>query len=416
MSSIKSLLVRVLKKSPGLRILARNAVKNAVKNQYESLTKKLELCDKKVVFEVFAGKQYGCNPKAIYKEMLKEPAFDNWDIVWVFVDPQDYKNIDELQSARLVKYKTKEYYIEVGTAKYIFTNSMLLEGIYRKENQIIFQTWHGTPLKRLRCDINIEGGNANNTLDEIKARNDRDTIRYTHFLSPSAWASDRFISSFNLVELGMENIITEVGYPRNDLLINYTQEDVDRIHETLDIPKGKKIILYAPTFRDNKHKSGSGYQYDMCLDFDRLQRELGNEYIILFRTHYFIANVFDFTKYEGFIYNMAQLDDITNLYLIADILITDYSSVFFDYANLKRPIIYYMYDLDEYANEIRGFYLDVNELPGDIAKTEEELITSIRKIDNGGFQYDDKYKAFNEKYNYLDDGNAARRVIEKVFG
>ena len=139
-------------------------------------------------------------------------------------------------------------------------------------------------------------------------------------------------------------------------------------------------MLYAPTFRDNQH-DGSGYTYDTHLDFDRLREEFGDEYVILFRAHYFVANQFDFSRYEGFVYDVSALDDITPLYLISDLLITDYSSVFFDYANLKRPVLFYMYDLEQYANDIRGFYFSLDELPGPILKTEDELVDAIRRVE-----------------------------------
>ena len=171
--------------------------------------------------------------------------------------------------------------------------------------------------------------------------------------------------------------------------------------------------MYAPTWRDNQHEAGVGYTYKTEVDFDKLQKELGEDYIILFRAHYFVANTFDFEKYEGFIYNVSNLDDINELYVVADMLITDYSSVFFDYANLKRPIIFYMYDIDMYKNDMRGFYIDLNDLPGNIITTEDELIKDIKNVTNK-FKYDEKYKRFNEKYNYLDDEKSSERVIEKI--
>ena len=134
--------------------------------------------------------------------------------------------------------------------------------------------------------------------------------------------------------------------------------------------------------------------------------------MVLFRAHYFVANQFDFDKYAGFVYDVSSLDDITPLYTISDLLITDYSSVFFDYANLSRPIILYMYDLKEYAEGIRGFYIDINELPGPIIENEEELPAAIKEALSGNFRPNEKYARFNEKYNYLDDGNASRRVVE----
>ena len=144
-----------------------------------------------------------------------------------------------------------------------------------------------------------------------------------------------------------------------------------------------------------------------------LKEKIGDKYIVLFRPHYFIANVFDFEKYKGFVYDVSEIDDINELYIITDLLITDYSSVFFDFANLKRPMIFYMYDLEHYRDKSNGFYIDLEELPGKITETQEELEQEIERIDKE-FKYDEKYKRFNEKYNYLDDGKASKRVVEEI--
>ena len=133
---------------------------------------------------------------------------------------------------------------------------------------------------------------------------------------------------------------------------------------------------------------------------------MDKEYIILFRSHWLVANLFDFDKYKGFVYNVSDYDDIDELYIIADLLITDYSSVFFDYANLKRSMIFHMYDLEHYRDESNGFYFDVEEeLPGKITRTDDELLGEIKRISKE-FVYDDKYKKFNNKYNLLLNGQA----------
>ena len=131
--------------------------------------------------------------------------------------------------------------------------------------------------------------------------------------------------------------------------------------------------------------------------------------VVLFRAHYLVASVFDFEKYRGFVYNVSDYDDISELYIVSDLLVTDYSSVFFDYANLKRPVLFYMYDLEKYRDEIRGFYIGLEELPGKIIEDEKSL---CREINNSleNFEYSEKYRLFNEKFNSLDDGNASCRV------
>ena len=249
----------------------------------------------------------------------------------------------------------------------------------------------------------------------MKKRYKAETEKISYFLSPSKYASDVFKSGWNMKELGKEDIILEKGYPRNDFLSNYTQKDIENIKNELNINNigNKKIILYAPTWRDNQHTSGVGYTYKVDVDFDLLQKELGNEYIILFRAHYFVANSFDFEKYKGFIYDVSHYESINDLYVIADMLITDYSSVFFDYAILKRPIIFYMYDLKAYQEDIRGFYIDLKELPGNIVENEKDLIIEINNMKNN-FKYDERYQKFHDKFNSLEDGEATKRVLKKI--
>ena len=253
-----------------------------------------------------------------------------------------------------------------------------------------------------------------NTMKGMKKRYKIEASKFSYFISPSKFASEKFISAWNLKEIGKENIIIEKGYPRNDFLFNYTENDIQKIKDKLGIQGDKrKIILYAPTYRANQHDAKTGYIYKEEINFENFKEKFEDQYIILFRPHYFISNIFDFEKYKGFVYDVSKIDDINELYIITDLLITDYSSVFFDYANLKRPIIFYMYDLAHYRDESNGFYIDLKELPGPITETEEELEKEIQRI-NKEFVYDDKYKKFNEKYNYLDDGKASQRVVKEI--
>ena len=411
MEVLKKNIRNILRHFPGLRLIARKVYSSVKSVNYKRIAKTTQIDPKLIMFEVFMGRQYSCNPKAIYEYITRDSRFDDYRLVWAFRDVEKAKKIPELSRAEIVKMKSKEYFKTCAEAAFIITNSNLDNRISKQPGQTFIQTWHGTPLKKLRCDIEAESGNANNSLEEIKYRNDVDMIRYDYFISPSEFCTEKFTSAFNLKELGKEKIIIETGYPRNDILINYKPERINEIKYKYGIDPDKKIILYAPTFRDNRH-DGSGYVYDTHLDFDKLRYELGQDYIILFRAHYFVANQFNFEKYNGFVYDMSRLDDINELYLISDLLITDYSSVFFDYANLERPILFYMYDLEEYANEIRGFYFDLNILPGPIVKDEDNLILEIKRLEN--WEKDEKYNSFNKRFNYLDDGRASRRVSEYI--
>ena len=370
--------------------------------------------NKTIIFSTFNGKSYSCSPKAIYEYMLNEEKYKDYNFIWAFNEPENYKNVKNNKNTIVVKTGSKQFSKALAKSKYWIFNYKIADQLYPKKEQVFLQCWHGTPLKRLGCDL-IHFDNQLNTIEGMKKRYKVEAQKFTYFISPSKYASERFISAWNLKEIGKESIIIEKGYPRNDFLYNYTEENVKEIKKKLGIENtNKKIILYAPTYRGNQHESGLGYTYKTEVDFDKLKEKLEDEYIILFRAHYFVANSFDFDKYKGFVKNVSDWDDINELYIISDILITDYSSVFFDYANLKRPMIFHMYDLEHYRDESNGFYIDVEkELPGRITRTEDELIEEIQKVSTS-FEYTEKYKAFNEKYNYLDDGQASKRVVEEV--
>jgi len=189
-----------------------------------------------------------------------------------------------------------------------------------------------------------------------------------------------------------------------------TKADVKSVKARMGIPQDKKVILYAPTFRDNQH-TGAGCTFSMGFEMENFCREFGDSYVMLFRTHYFVTEHIDLNKWPGIIYDVTAWTDINELYMISDMLITDYSSVFFDYANLKRPIIFFMYDLQEYQQNIRDFYLDIDRLPGNIIMDEQELYAEIRRLDSE-FVFDEKYQEFHDTFNYLDGPDTARKVLE----
>ena len=159
-----------------------------------------------------------------------------------------------------------------------------------------------------------------------------------------------------------ENTILNTGYPRNDILYSIDRDQIAAIiRRNLGIPKDKKTILYAPTWRDDEFYGKGKYKFKLHLNLELMKKELKDDYVILIRTHYFIADSIDVSDLSGFAYNVSKYDDISELYLISDILITDYSSVFFDFANLKRPMLFFTYDLEKYRDVLRGFYIDIEK-------------------------------------------------------
>ena len=351
MNKIKAVALEISKKSVTLRNIIRETVNLLKKIKYKINTIGQKVEDKTIIFCCFNGKSYSCSPKAIYEYMINSKCYEDYKFVWSFKNPEKYKELEKNNNTIIVKHNSKTYQKYLAKTKYWIFNYKIPDYIYPKKNQVFVQCWHGTPLKRLGCDL-IHFDNVLNTMKGMKKRYKIEASKFTYFLSPSRFASEKFISAWNLKEVGKENIIIEEGYPRNDFLFNFTEEDKQKIKQKLGIEKDeRKIILYAPTYRSNQHQTGVGYVYKEEVDFERLQKEIGQDYIILFRPHYFIANVFDFEKYKGFVYNVSDIDDINVLYIITDLLITDYSSVFFDFANLKRPMIFYMYDLAHYRYE-----------------------------------------------------------------
>lgn len=370
--------------------------------------------DKLILFMSFMGKKYADSPRAIYEYMLSSDEYRDYKFVWAFVHPDRYPQVAANPQTKVVKLNSDEHYKIYATSKYWVTNSRVPDVIDKREEQVYLQCWHGTPLKRLGLDIEVKGANARHSASDMGEKYRIDARKYTYMVSPSPYCTEKFTSAFGLDEVGREDIIVETGYPRNDELAEVYDSQIESLKDKLGIPQDKKVILYAPTWRDNQYDATVGYTYKEEVDFTRLRESLGDDFIILFRAHYFVSNAFDFEKYKGFVYNVSDYDEINDLYIVSDVLMTDYSSVFFDYANLRRPIIFFMYDLKEYRDTIRGFYISLDELPGPVIETEDELIEELRALD--GWQPDDKYKAFNKKFNPLDDGSASERVVKRCIG
>lgn len=411
---IRKYATRVAKKNKYIRRVMRVAMNTYRVIRYKINTRGVRVNNRTIVFNAFNGKSYSDTPRAVYEYMLTQERFKNYRFIWVFRDVEAYAWLKKNPNTYLVKNRSKRYERALATAKYWICNYRMYDYIYPKKNQQYIQCWHGTPLKRLGYDIE-HSNNAMNSSAEIKYKYRTDAEKFKYILSPSAFASDKFASAWNLNETGQREKVIELGYPRDDFLQHYTKEDISQIKKELGVPEDKKVLLYAPTWRDNQHTAGVGYVYSTEVDFSKLQERLGDEWIVLFRAHYLVANSFDFDKYAGFVYDVSSYDEINRLYVISDLLVTDYSSVFFDYANLCRPMIFYMYDLEFYGDDLRGFYIDLDELPGPIIQEEELLVDTIEKLDSW-FSYDEKYQKFNHKYNLLNDGDASARFVDRVFG
>src|SRR5699024_8605774 len=181
-----------------------------------------------------------------------------------------------------------------------------------------------------------------------------ESSKWDYLISPNSYSTEIFQRAFQF-----NKTMLETGHPRNDYLITANEpKEIERLKKQIGLPLDKKIILYAPTWRDNQFYGRGRYKFELQLELDKMRENFGDEYIILLRMHYLVAEHLNIEEYKEFVYDLSLHEDIRELYLISDVLITDYSSVFFDYANLKRPILFYVYDIEEYRDTLRGFYVD----------------------------------------------------------
>lgn len=397
----KKTVSRHLAKIKFKKILKNKNEMNKYLYRHKYINKPLE--ENTVMFETFMGKSYADSPKYIYEYLAKNYP-GKYKFIWVLNDPKEKLPYE----GKIVKRFTREYAYYLGVSKYFVFNIRQPLWFRKREEQVFLETWHGTPLKRLAFDQE-EVTAASPT---YKAQFYRQKQEWDYLIAPNKFSSDIFKSCFMY-----DGNMLETGYPRNDLLSLPNRDAIAlELKKKLGIPLDKKTILYAPTWRDDEYYGNGKYKFKLKLDLDLLKQQLGDEYVVLLRTHHYIADALDVTGLEEFAYNLSKYDDITEIYLISDICITDYSSVFFDYANLKRPMLFYTYDLDKYRDVLRGFYIDMEtELPGPLVYTTEEVIDKIKNLNSLNQEYQQRYEQFYERFCSWEDGNAAMRVVEAVF-
>lgn len=360
-----------------------------------------------VFIESFFGKSYSDSPKYLY-EYLQKTRGDKYRYIWVLNKKSEA--LAKTGKHTRVKMNSLRYVYYAARCGYRIFNVRQPAWNKKRRGVVFLETWHGTPLKKLAFDMD----------DITSASQNHKTLFYKHgrewnyLISANRFSTDVFERAF----VYDRNKILEYGYPRNDILYADNRDEIaSEVKKELGIPEGKRVILYAPTWRDNQFYDKGKYKFTLALDLGRLQKEFGNDSVVLLRTHYYIADILDLSEYKGFVYNGSQYEDVSRLYLASDICITDYSSVFFDFANLKRPILFYAYDFDEYADEIRGMYMDMEkELPGPILHTNDAVVDALKNMDAIQENYKERYEEFYERFCSVDDGHASERVIEKVFG
>jgi CDP-glycerol glycerophosphotransferase len=357
-----------------------------------------------VFFVSWKGKQCGDNPLGIAEELRRRG--DTREQLWAVTD----WSVPVPDGGTAVLRGTQEYYEALARSRYLVSNDDMQAPFRKRNGQIYLQTWHGTPLKRIGFDIsNPQFISGTAYFDHLA----HDIAQWDLLLSPNPFSTPIMRRAFRY-----DGEICEYGYPRNDLLRRGdTAELAARVRDRLGLPAGKRVVLYAPTWRDNQvYANGRRYRFDMRLDLERAWRELGQDHVFLIRGHHHMADDVPAGMRDGFAFNVTAYPDITELFLVADVLLTDYSSAMFDYAVTGRPIVFFTYDLAEYRDNLRGFYFDFEaEAPGPLLATSAEVIGALKDLDAVAASYRDAYQQFAARFCSLDDGKAAARVCDRLF-
>ena len=346
--------------------------------------------DGKMVIFTAHSRKYNDSPRAIYEYMLKSGKFKDFKLVWGLEDP----SVEIPGNPIKVKADTVSYFKYTLKAKYWITCVNIERSLhYKKKNQLYLNTWHGTALNTM--------GNA------VSGRKDFDFSHIDFFGYESEFQRQHCIDDFNCREEAM----VPMGLPRNDTLYYTTPEEVLSIKKKLNLPLDKKIILYAPTWRESKD-NGVTYAIKPPIDIKKWEDALADEYILLFRTHAYTNKVIG-VEFNDFVRDFISYPVVNDLFKVADILISDYSSCITDFSILGRPIICFAYDYDDYCNT-HGLNLDFRtEMPNGIKETEDDVLAFLKVMD-----YDkecENTKIFNGKYTNI-GGHATEICIEKMFG
>ena len=348
-----------------------------------------------MVFDSWRG-SYSDNPRAI-SETLHERRPELAQ-VWV---ANDHAAALLPDWATPVCPGTREYLAALGRAPYLVTN-IGMPGYYRKKRGASYlQTWHGTPLKRIALDIRGPAFAGDKRFFDLVRR---DVAKWDALVSQNPFSTAILRKAFDY-----EGRILETGYPRNDLLSSAgAAERRKATRRALGLADSTRAVLYAPTWRDER-------TFDLKLDIAALHRRLGDSHAFLLRTHPHAPAAVDDDLRAGSI-DVADHPDIRQLFLAADVLVTDYSSAMFDFAVTRKPMLFFTYDLPEYRDVTRGFYFDLEaEAPGPLLVTTEEVGDALEDLDAISERYTAAYDSFLERYSSLDDGAAAERVIDAFF-
>lgn len=320
---------------------------------FRAITAVISVDEQMILFSSFGGKSLNDSPKVIFDYISKCEKYGQYKCIWALEDPQRYPDIET------VKIDTPRYFYLAMKAKYWCTNTNIERGlVFKKKEQVYLNTWHGIALKYIGNDCPGRKDCSFQSVDYLVVSGEHDEMV--------------FRSAFS----ARESMYLRCGLPRNEELWEASNEKRARIRKLLSISDEKQVILYAPTWRDYDD-CGVSCVFKCPIDFHRWREELGDQYIILFRAHHQTTEV-QGIAFNQFVRNMTSYPFVNELMIAADVLVTDYSSIAFDFSVLCKPIYCYAHDYDQYQKN-RGMYLSINDVyPNPICKNELELLWKIK--------------------------------------
>ncbi|RKD23171.1 glycerophosphotransferase [Ammoniphilus oxalaticus] len=353
--------------------------------------------ENKIFLTSYYGSQYGDNPKYITEYILEHAPKNKFDLVWGFTDPEAREGIPGI---RKVKRMSIGYFYELCTAKVVITNYRTTEFFVKRKNQYYIQTWHSS-LRLKQIEKDAEASLPEGYLRMAK----QDSKKCDLLLSGSAFSTDIFERSF-----WYSGEIFEHGTPRNDFLFRNNTEKRRDVLKQLNIPSDSKVVLYAPTFRKNKGLEVYDLQYQNILD--RLKHRFGGDWICLVRLHPHLLAQSSQLQFASNVLDVTAYDDIQELLSVSDILISDYSSLMFDFSITNRPCFLYVPDLEEYIQTDRNLYFDLNELPFISVMNNEELVAEIDNFDPD--QYTQDLQVFLQRIGTFENGDACEHLLSRI--
>lgn len=373
--------------------------------------KKNDVDSSTIFYESRDGKNMIDSPKAIFDYLIGDPMFEKYHHVWSYVPTEIgwgriIEKFSNMPNVSFIERNTREYVYYLSKSKYLITNSTFQSFFIPKEEQIVINTWHGTPLKKMGYDIE----NANPAGSQNVVRN----FLFSKFiLSPNAHTTEVFKNSFRLDGIFSGEIL-EFGYPRNDILQKKDKSVLEQLIERgMVIDSSKDVILYCPTWKGTSTLNPTDSIHQIVAETTLLRKRVGDKYNVLVKVHPYI---FKRAQEVEELNNYLVPDDFDPNYILlaTDILLTDYSSIFFDFLITDKPIIFYSWDNDIY-DSTRGLYFDEKELPGPILSTIDEVIESIDAIESVKAEYKENYNRAKENFVKYEDGCATKRVINYIF-